>query len=173
MNFSGFPNVEIKDSTWDCNLSPVVGSLSTKRTLLIIDTLENARTLYPKKKEFVPKTTLTDPPDFLKEFLDKGPQSGSFVLAFVDNWGRFNNTTNDYLENFEMYIGFCLKEDDAGSLITGNIGRPFRGLDKPNKAVFVPLIVQGGGTGLTHQKLSDVAVFSVWCFQKAFFRQSV
>ena len=27
--------------------------------------------------------------------------------------------------------------------------------------------------GLTHQKLSDVAVFSVWCFQKAFFRQSV
>jgi len=83
------------------------------------------------------ETTPTDPPDFLKIFLDKGPQSGSFVLAFVDNWGRFNNTTNDYLENFEMYIGFCLKEDDAGSLVTGNIGKPFRGLDQPNKAIFV------------------------------------
>jgi hypothetical protein len=99
--------------------------------------MENARTIYPKKKDFVPKTTPTDPPDFLKVFLDKGPQAGSFVLAFVDNWGRFNKTDNDYLENFELYIGFCLNEDDAGSLITGSFGKPFRGLDQPNKAVFV------------------------------------
>ena len=68
---------------------------------------------------------------------NKGPRSGSFVLAFVDNWGRFNNAINDYLENFEMYIGFCLNEDDAGSLITGSFGRPHRGLDQPNKAIFV------------------------------------
>ena len=138
INFNGFPNVEMKNHTWDCNIAPLIHGISTQRTLLIINSLDSARTLYPKKKEFVPKATPTIPADFLKEFLDKGPQSGSFVLAFVDNWGRFNNSTNnDYLENFEMYIGFCLNEDDAGSLITGRIGKPFRGLDQPNKAVFV------------------------------------
>ena len=137
INFSGFPNVEVKNYTWDCNMAPLVNDISTKRTLLIIDSFENARTLYPKKKDFVPKITPTDPPDFLKIYLDKGPQSGSFVLAFVDNWGRFNNSTNDYLENFELFIGFCLNEDDAGSLISGTIGKSFRGLDQPNKAIFV------------------------------------
>jgi len=60
------------------------------------------------------------------------------VLAFVDNWGRWNNSSNnDYLGNFEQYIGFCLSGDDAGSLITGNVGRPFLGLDQPTKAIFV------------------------------------
>jgi hypothetical protein len=138
MDFSGFPIVEVKNSSWDCNIAALVSSMSAKRTLLIIDSLENARMFYPKKKEFIPKPTPTDPPDFLKVFLANGPQSGSFVLAFVDNWGRFNNKTdNDYLENFELFIGFCLNEDDAGSLITGNFGRPFRGLDQPTKAVFV------------------------------------
>ena len=137
LNSSGFPNVEVKNHTWDCNITTLVSDIPAKRTLLIIDSLDNARLLYPKKKDFVPKPAPTVPADFLKEFLDKGPQSGSFVLAFVDNWGRFNNTTNDYLENFEMYIGFYLKEDDAGSLITGNIGRSFKGLDQPNKAIFV------------------------------------
>ena len=137
MNFSGFPIVEVKNYTWDCDITTFVNNISATRTLLVIDSLDNVRTFYPKKKEFIPKTTPTTPADFLKEFLDRGPQFGSFVLAFVDNWGRFNNTTNDYLENFEMYIGFCLNEDDAGSLITGNIGRGFRGLDQPNKAIFV------------------------------------
>ena len=137
-NFPGFPSLEVKNPTWDCNITSLVGNLSTKRTLLIIDSLDNARNFYPKKKEFVPKTTPTVPADFLKEFLDKGPQYGSFALAFVDNWGRWNNSSNnDYLENFEQYIGFCLNGDDAGGLITGNVGRPFMGLDQPTKAVFV------------------------------------
>jgi len=138
INFGGFPNVEVKNHTWDCDIATLVSNISTARTLLIINSLDNARSFYPKKKEFIPKTTPTTPADFLKEFIDKGPQSGSFVLAFVDNWGRFNSSTNnDYLENFELYIGFCLNENDAGSLIAGNVGRPFRGLDQPNKAVFV------------------------------------
>ncbi|MCL2005940.1 MAG: hypothetical protein FWG73_07215, partial [Planctomycetaceae bacterium] len=136
--FRGFPGVEVKNATWDCNITALVSSISAKRTLLIIDSFDNARTLYPKKKEFVPVTTPTTPADFLKVFLDKGPQHGSFVLAFVDNWGRWNNSSNnDYLENFELYIGFCLSGDDAGSLITGSMGRPFMGLDQPTKAIFV------------------------------------
>ena len=137
-NLRGFPSVEIKNSNWDCNITALVNSISAKRTLLIIDSLDNARTFYPKKKEFMPVTTPTTPAEFLKVFLDKGPQHGSFVLAFADNWCRWNNSSNnDYLENFELYVGFCLSGDDAGSLITGNIGRPFMGLDQPTKAVFV------------------------------------
>ena len=137
-NFTGFSSVDVKNASWDCNIMALVGNISAKRSLLIIDSIDNARTFYPKKKEFVPVTTPTTPAEFLKVFLDKGPQHGSFVLAFVDNWGRWNNSSNnDYLENFEQYIGFCLSGDDAGSLITGSMGRPLMGLDRPTKAVFV------------------------------------
>jgi hypothetical protein len=86
----------------------------------------------------MPVTTPATPADFLKVLLNEGPLHGSFVLAFVDNWGRWNNSSNnDYLENFALYLGFCLNADDAGCLITSNMGRPFSGLDKPTKAIFV------------------------------------
>jgi hypothetical protein len=84
-------NVEVKNHDWDRNveefteeLKTLVSDLQNKQTLLIINSLDNADELYPIRKKGYGETTAS-PQDFLKEFLDKGPRDGSFVLAFIDN----------------------------------------------------------------------------------------
>ena len=37
---------------------------------------------------------------------------------------------------FELRVGYCMNEDDAGSLVSGGIGK-FKGIEKPNRAVFI------------------------------------
>jgi hypothetical protein len=128
-----FTTAEVKDHTWDCNIEELTTDWQNRRTLLIIDTLDNADLFYPKQKNYNDKTVT--PADMLKTLLDQGPRYGSFVLAFVDNWRRFKDY-RDYVNNFEMRIGFCLNEDDAGNLATGGFEK-LKGLDKPTKAVFV------------------------------------
>ncbi|MDR3108555.1 MAG: AAA family ATPase [Planctomycetaceae bacterium] len=131
-DLSEFGNIEMHDKNWDCDLTETVNEIQTKRTLLIINSLDNASSLHPVQKRFDDKS-LTP----IETLLNEGPQYGSFVLAFVDNWKRFNNVCKSYVSNFEMCIGFQLGEDDAGSLVTGNLGAKFKGLDKPNKAIFI------------------------------------
>jgi hypothetical protein len=129
--------VELKEHDWDCNIEELMSDLQNKKTLLIINSLDECpREIYPKKKEYTAKATPTTPGDFLKVFLDKGPQFGSFVLAFVDRWGRFTDSANnDYLENFELFVGFCLPPKEAGGVTGDPIG--FNEITEPTKAVFV------------------------------------
>lgn len=43
----------------------------------------------------------------------------------------------DVLFNFyELRVAFCMNEDDAGTLVSGGIGK-FKGIEKPNRDVFV------------------------------------
>jgi hypothetical protein len=76
------------------------------------------------------------PFESLKNLLEEGPPKGFFVISFVDNWRRCHSVCRDLLDYFELRMGFCLNEDDAGSLVLGNIGK-LKGLDSGNKAVFV------------------------------------
>ncbi|MDR1959374.1 MAG: AAA family ATPase [Planctomycetaceae bacterium] len=138
LDLSEFGNIEIHDHTWDCNIADLTNDLQNKRTLFLIDSLDNARLFYPPANTFgVKKADVASPADSLKTLLEEGPQLGSFVLAFVDNWKRFNNVYKSYVSNFELCIGFRLNEDDAGGLVTGGSIGKFKGLDKPNKAVFI------------------------------------
>jgi hypothetical protein len=123
---SEFFDVEIKDSTWDCDISEWTADLQNQRTLLIIDSLDNADTFYKNEYGSLKFT------DTLTTLLDKGPLHGSFVLTFVDNWSRFAKLCND----FNIRIGFNLEEHAAGSFVKSE-GYSFKGLENPNKAVFI------------------------------------
>jgi hypothetical protein len=129
--------VDVRDKNWDCNIEELTEKLPDRQTLLIIDSLDSARRFHPHPPAYSSGgAKSTSPADSLKILLDQGPQHGSFVLAFVDNWKRFNTECRDYIRNFEMYIGFQLSEEDAGSLAASGVGRE-KGFDKPNKALFV------------------------------------
>ena len=131
INLLGF-GVETKDQDWDCNIEELTNDLRHQQTLLIIDSLDSARPFHPPAYS-TGGAKPASPADSLKILLDQGPQNGSFVLAFVDNWKRFNTTCRDYIRNFEMYIGFQLNEEDVSALVAGRE----KGFDKPNKAIFV------------------------------------
>ena len=76
------------------------------------------------------------PAELLKNLMDNGPRQGSYVLAFVENWRRFSKNCSVYVDSFELRIGFCLNEDDAGNLATGGYGERMSGLQDPVKAFF-------------------------------------
>jgi len=134
--FSSFPFVEIKTPTWDCDITDVVNKMSSKRTLLIIDSIDDADAFLPQMQYGSPTVVPGTPAELLKKLMDDGPRQGSFVLAFVENWRRFGKNCSVYVDNFELRIGFCLNEDDAGNLATGGYGERMNGLQDPVKAFF-------------------------------------
>jgi hypothetical protein len=134
--FSSFPFVEIKTPTWDCDITDIVTKISSKRTLLIIDPIGDADAFLPQMLYGSPSVVPGTPAELLKQLMDNGPRQGSYVLAFVENWRHFSKNSSIYVENFELRIGFCLNEDDAGNLATGGYGDKMNGLQEPVKAFF-------------------------------------
>jgi len=134
--FSSFPRVEIKTPNWNCDITDVVNKMSSQRTLLIIDSIDEADSFLPQMQYGSPTVVPGTPAELLKKMMDEGPRQGSFVLAFVDNWRRFGKNCSVYVDNFELRIGFCLNEDDAGNLATGGYGERMNGLQDPVKAFF-------------------------------------
>ena len=134
--FSSFPFVEIKTPNWNCDIADVVNKMSSKRTLLIIDPIDEADAFLPQMQYGSPTVVPGTPAELLKNMMDNGPRQGSFVLAFIENWRRFSKNCSVYVDNFELRIGFCLNEDDAGNLATGGYGDRISGLQEPIKALF-------------------------------------
>ena len=134
--FSSFPFVDIKNPTWNCDIADVVSKINTKRTLLIIDPIDDADAFLPQMQYGSPTVVPGTPAELLKNLMDNGPRQGSYVLAFVENWRRFSKNCNVYVDNFELRVGFCLNEDDAGNLATGGYGDRISGLQDPIKALF-------------------------------------
>ena len=134
--FSSFPFVEIKSPTWDCDITDVVNRISSKRTLLIIDSIDDADEFLPQMQYGSPTIAPGTKAELLKKLMDNGPRQGSYVLAFVENWRRFRTNCSVYVDNFELRIGFCLNEDEAGNLATGGYGEKMNGLQDPVKAFF-------------------------------------
>jgi hypothetical protein len=134
--FSSFPFVEVKTPAWDCDITDIVNKINSKRTLLIIDPIDDADAFLPQMQYGSPTIVPGTPAELLKQLMDNGPRRGSFVFSFVENWRRFRTNCSVYVDNFELRIGFCLNEDEAGDLATGGYGDKMSGLQAPIKALF-------------------------------------
>ena len=133
VGFSG-PHISVKRFDWDGNIANVVADMKKEKTLLIVDTLENAKVFSPPSPYGTPSTP-PSPAELFKHFLEEAPPYGSHVVAFAANWKRFESQCRDYLGQFDLRIGFNLDEMSAGSLINTPTGM-FKGLDNSTKAVF-------------------------------------
>jgi hypothetical protein len=118
-------------------LQAISDNIGTRRVALIIDGLDSEKALHPAPAFRVPKPgEPPSPADLLKRLAEEGPRKGIFVFAFVDRWLRCASTCKDIFSFFELRVAYCMNEDDAGSLVSGGIGK-FKGIEKPNRAVFV------------------------------------
>jgi hypothetical protein len=118
-------------------LQEIADAIGKRRIALIIDGLDGEKALHPIQTFKAPRPgEPATPSDLLKRIAEDGPKKGTFVFAFIDNWRRCAVPCKDVLNLFELRVAFCMNEDDAGALVSGGIGK-FKGIEKPNRAVFV------------------------------------
>lgn len=118
-------------------LQAIWDDIGTRRVALIIDGLDSEKALHPASAFRTPKPG--EPPslaDLLKRIAEEGSRKGTFVFAFVDRWQRCAGACKELFSSFELRVAYCMNEDDAGSLVSGGIGK-FKGIENPNRAVFV------------------------------------
>jgi DNA segregation ATPase FtsK/SpoIIIE, S-DNA-T family len=134
---SGKRPVSKHESVSALNLTEISGELKQSKRIVIIDGLDSTKEFHSSLASFRP-VKKDDPPSLqesLKKILEDGPLQGTFVIAFADSWKRCNSSCKDLLGLFELRVGFCMNEDDAGSFVSGAIGK-FKGLETDNRAVF-------------------------------------
>lgn len=118
-------------------LQAISDDIGVRRIALIIDGLDSEKALYPTPAFRATKPGEPLPPaDLLKRVAEDGPRKGTFVFTFVDRWQRCASVCKDLFSFFELRVAYCMNEDDAGSLVSGGIGK-FKGIEKPNRAVLV------------------------------------
>lgn len=125
------------DAVEDLPLQAMADAIGTHRVALIIDGLDAEKALHPAAAFRVAKPG--EPPsaaDLLRRLAEEGPRKGTFVFAFVDRWQRCAMACKDMFSLFELRIAYCMGEDEAGSLVSGGIGK-FKGIEKPTRAVYV------------------------------------
>jgi S-DNA-T family DNA segregation ATPase FtsK/SpoIIIE len=137
LNDSRNTPVSTHESVAALNLTAIPDELQKSKRILIIDGLDSTKEFHSGPASFRPvkKDELPSPQESIKKILEDGPLHGTFVIALVDNWKRCNSSCKDILGFFEMRVGFCMNEDDAGSFVSGAIGK-FKGLETDNRAVF-------------------------------------
>lgn len=137
LNTFGQRPISKHESLATLNLVEIFDELQQFRRVVIIDGLDSIKAFHSGATSFRPmkKDDLPSPQESLKKILEDGPLQGTFVIAFADNWKRCNSSCKDLLGFFEMRVGFCMNEDDAGSFVSGTIGK-LKGLEKDNRAVF-------------------------------------
>lgn len=118
-------------------LQEIADSIGQRRVALIIDGLDAEKSLHPSQifKPQKPGEAMSQA-DLLKRIAEEGTRKGTFVFVFIDNWRRCAGACKDLFNLFEMRVAYCMNEDDAGMLVSGGIGK-FKGIEKPNRAVFV------------------------------------
>jgi DNA segregation ATPase FtsK/SpoIIIE, S-DNA-T family len=133
----GEKTVSKHESVPALNLTEISGELRKLKRIVIIDGLDSTKEFHSGPASFRPvkKDEPPSPQESLKKILEDGPLQGTFVIAFADNWKRCDTTCRDLLGFFELRVGFCMNEDDAGKFISGVIGK-FKGLETDNRAVF-------------------------------------
>lgn len=118
-------------------LQEIADSLESRRIALIIDGLDSEKVLHPSPSFKTPKPgEPPSPADLLKRIAEEGPRKGTFVFVFVDRWQRCATACKELFSSFELRVAYCMNEDDAGSLVSGGIGK-FKGIEKPNRALLV------------------------------------
>lgn len=118
-------------------LQEIADAIGKRHIALIIDGLDVEKALQPVQMFKTPRPgEPTAPSALLKRIAEEGPQKGTFVFVFIDNWRRCAAVCKELFNLFELRVAFCMNEDDAGALVSGGIGK-FKGIEKPNRAVFV------------------------------------
>jgi len=125
--------VSLHNNIEDLDLLSIFDELSEAKRVIIIDGLETTKNLHPSFS-FQAKND-DSPSELFKKILEEGSQKGTFVISFVENWNVCNRTCKNILPFFNLRIGFCMNEDDAGSFLTGSI-KKLKGLEKDNRAIF-------------------------------------
>lgn len=125
------------DDISDLPLQAISDDIGNRRVALIIDGLDSEKALQPAPafRSLKPGEPPT-PADLLKRLAEDGPRKGTFVFIFVDRWQRCASASKDLFSFFELRVAYCMNEDDAGSLVSGGVGK-FKGIEKPSRAVFV------------------------------------
>ena len=125
------------DDIAELPLQAISDDIGNRRVALIIDGLDSEKALQPAPafRSFKPGEPPT-PADLLKRLAEDGPRKGTFVFIFVDRWQRCASASKDLFSFFELRVAYCMNEDDAGSLVSGGVGK-FKGIEKPSRAVFV------------------------------------
>ncbi|MFG8982324.1 FtsK/SpoIIIE domain-containing protein [Pseudomonas aeruginosa] len=125
------------DDISDLPLQAISDDIGNRRVALIIDGLDSEKALQPAPAFRSPKPgEPPTPADLLKRLAEDGPRKGTFVFIFVDRWQRCASASKDLFSFFELRVAYCMNEDDAGSLVSGGVGK-FKGIEKPSRAVFV------------------------------------
>ena len=119
-------------------LQGILDGINSRRVALIIDGLDSEKVLHPSSAFKTPKPNEPlSTGDLLKRIAEEGSRKGTFVFAFIEKWHRCAVPCKDLFSFFELRVAFCMNEDDAGgALVSGGIGK-FKGIEKPNRAVFV------------------------------------
>ncbi|EPB0854876.1 FtsK/SpoIIIE domain-containing protein [Yersinia enterocolitica] len=128
------------------NLHELSETLPDRKRVLVIDGLESAKAFHSGPANFrsVKKDEPPSAVESLKRILEEGSSQGTFVIAFAENWKRCNASCKELLSLFELRIGFCMNEDDAGAFLSGTIGK-FKGLESENRAVFADRLKNHSG----------------------------
>jgi hypothetical protein len=100
--------------------------------LLLIDGLDYGKTLQPGGPIGKPPPAASA----LRRWLEECPQRGGWTVAFADHWGRLASGCKELLPAFQLRVGFCLSEDQAGALASGGYEK-LRVLEQANRALFV------------------------------------
>ena len=126
-------------NNYEENIFDICSNIGKSKQILIVNGLDYATMLHAVPNVYKPPSAkeekLTASENF-KKILETGSQNGTYVIAFVDNWKRCTVLCREGLNYFDLRIAFSLNEDDAGSLVSGSIGK-FKGLDKTDKALFI------------------------------------
>lgn len=117
------------DDIAELPLQAISDDIGNRRVALIVDGLDSEKALQPAPAFRSPKPgEPPTPSDLLKRLAEDGPRKGTFVFAFVDRWQRCASTCKDLFSFFELRVAYCMNEDDAGSLVSGGIGK-FKGIE--------------------------------------------
>lgn len=133
--------VSMPDDVSSLRLEEISRDLQRSKRVVIIDGLEQIKAFHsntmpglrPLKKDGPPS-----PQESLRKILEEGPPQGTFVIAFADNWKRYASVCKELSPFFDIRIGFCLNEDDAGMFLRGTVSK-FTGLETENRAVFLDM----------------------------------
>jgi len=68
----------------------------------------------------------------LKKYLVEGPEKSCWTIVFGDDWKRLWENFRDLMKEFDLLVGYCMSEDNAGSFFHDSI----KGLEKANRAFF-------------------------------------
>jgi energy-coupling factor transporter ATP-binding protein EcfA2 len=129
--------IRICHSLDEVGLTQIEHELNGKRRIIMINGLDYIKELQTGPSSYRPsrKEEIPPPSETFRKLLEEAPEMGTFVISFTENWKRLSTVGRDYMNLFDLRIGYQMNEEDAASFFSGGIGR-LKGLESDKRAVF-------------------------------------